>query len=77
MRAVLVAAVVVMAALSACTETAQTASARKSDTKAWDAPKDAFVAPGWKAGEQASWEEQMRQRAQNQNEYSRAVATAP
>ncbi len=33
-----------------------------------------YAAPGWKGGDQASWEEQMRKRAQGQNEYTR---TAP
>jgi hypothetical protein len=77
MRLIVLTACVALVGLSACTEKPQTASARKPDTKAWDAPKAAFVEPGWKAGDAVSWEEQMRQRAQNQNEYSRAVATAP
>jgi hypothetical protein len=63
--------------LGACGEKAQTASPRKSDGKPWDASQNAFVAEGWKAGDQASWEQQMRQRAQNQNEYSRAPAKSP
>jgi hypothetical protein len=62
--------------LSACGEKAQTAqpAAKKSDGKAWDGAQNAYVAEGWKAGDQASWETQMRLRAQNQNEYSRAPA---
>lgn len=67
---------VLAAGLSACGEKAQTAqpAAKKSDGKAWDGAQNAFVAEGWKAGDQASWETQMRLRAQNQNEYSRAPA---
>ena len=60
--------------LAACGEKAQTASTRKADSKAWDAAKDGYVVPGWKSGDQASWEEQMRNRAQSQNEYARAAA---
>ena len=30
-----------------------------------------FAAGGWKAGDATSWNEQMRRRAQNQNEYGR------
>jgi len=37
----------------------------------WDAAADPFVVPGWKSGDKASWQEQMTNRAQNQNEYLR------
>jgi hypothetical protein len=64
------------AGLAACGEKAQTAkpAMNKSDGKAWDGAQNAFVAEGWKAGDKASWEAQMRQRAQSQNEYNRAPA---
>jgi hypothetical protein len=61
-------------ALSACGEKPQTLTERKADSKAWESAQSGFAAPGWKAGDQAAWEEQMRQRAQGQNEYSRAPA---
>jgi hypothetical protein len=62
--------------LAACGEKAQTAQTRKSDAKPWEgAPGDPYSVAGWKAGDQKSWEEQMRIRAQGQNEYSRAAAT--
>jgi ABC-type glycerol-3-phosphate transport system substrate-binding protein len=62
-------------ALAGCAEKTQTAQTRKSDSKPWDGSTTAeFTASGWKAGDQASWEEQMRTRAQAQNEYSRAAA---
>ena len=53
-------------------------SVKKADSKAWDMAKSSSVAEGWEAGDQASWEEQMRKRAQGQDEKSRiaAVATA-
>ena len=60
-------------ALAGCTEKPQTQT-RKSDSKAWEATASGYTAPGFKAGDQAAWEEQMRNRAQGQNEYSRAVA---
>jgi hypothetical protein len=61
-------------ALSACAEKAQTAQTRKSDSKPWDGSATTeFTASGWKAGDQASWELQMRTRAQGQNEYSRSA----
>ncbi len=61
--------------LAACGEKEQTARTRKSDAKPWEgAANTPYAAAGWKAGDQASWEEQMRSRAQNQNEYPRAPA---
>ena len=61
-------------ALAACGDKVQTAGGRKADAKPWDAAQDGFVVPGWKSGDQASWEDQMRNRAQSQNEYARAAA---
>ncbi len=60
--------------LSACGEQPQ--ELRKTDSKAWDAAQNPYVDPSWKAGDQASWEEQMRTRAQAQNEYVRSSAGA-
>lgn len=60
--------------LGACGERAQTASHRKSDERAYAGTNDGFSAGGWKAGDAASWEQQMKNRAQGQNEYSRASA---
>jgi predicted small lipoprotein YifL len=70
---------VVLAALAftlvACGEKPQTAQTRKADAKPWEgATGDPYSVAGWKAGDQKSWEEQMRIRAQGQNEYSRAAA---
>ena len=48
---------------------------RKADTPAWQGADAAYTAPGWKAGDAASWEKQMANRAQSQNEYSRTSAT--
>jgi len=62
-----------MTALVGCGETEQTAkpATKKSDGKPWEASDSAFVAPGWKAGDQAAWDEQLRNRAQAQNEYAK------
>lgn len=61
--------------LAACAEKPQTAGTRKADTPAYQGAADGYVAPGWKAGDAASWEQQMKTRAQQgQNEYSRASA---
>ena len=63
--------------LAACTEKPQTAGGRKADSQIWAPGSPGYLASGWKAGDQASWREQMRARAQNQNEYTRAVPSAP
>jgi opacity protein-like surface antigen len=64
------------AGLVACGEKAQTAqpAMKKSDGKAWEGAQNAYVAEGWKPNDKAGWENQMRQRAQSQNEYNRAPA---
>ncbi len=61
------------AALAACGET-KTAdhTVRKADSPAYQGAANPYVADGWKPGDAASWEQQMRTRAQGQNEYSRA-----
>jgi hypothetical protein len=59
-------------ALAACTEKPQTASQRKADSPAYAGGVPAFTAAGWKAGDATGWDAQMRARAQNQNEYTRA-----
>jgi hypothetical protein len=44
---------------------------RAPDAKSWQAPQNGFVAPGWTSGDERSWDEQLRRRAANQNEYTR------
>lgn len=59
-------------AAAGCTEKPQTTT-RKADTPASQGAANPFVAEGWKPGDAASWEQQMKHRAQHgQNEYSRA-----
>jgi hypothetical protein len=60
--------------LTACGEQPQTATARKVDDKPWQGTGGAYTVAGWKAGDRASWDDQLRQRAQSQNEYLRAPA---
>jgi hypothetical protein len=65
-------AVAGLAALGACTERPQTLdSGVKVDAKAFQGTGMAYTAPGWKQGDEASWEQHMKVRTQNQNEYTR------
>jgi hypothetical protein len=62
-------------ALAACGETPQTASAAgvKVDRAVYQGVGDSpFVAPGWQAGDRASWQAELKARAQyGQNDYTR------
>lgn len=61
--------------LVACGEKPQTAQTRKSDAQPWSGTSNpAYAVPGWKQGDEHSWDEQMRNRAQGQNEYARGAA---
>ncbi len=61
--------------LAACGEKPQTAGPRKAIVSASQGANAAFTAPGWKVGDKASWEAQLKTRAeQGQNEYARASA---
>ncbi len=49
-------------------------TAKKADAEPWtisDAANPAFKAQGWKDGDKAAWEQQIRQRNQAQNDYAR------
>lgn len=60
--------------LAACGDKPQELAGKavKGGAPAWDGPKTAFTAPGWKVGDRASWDSQMQTRAQAMNEYMRA-----
>jgi hypothetical protein len=60
--------------LVACGETDQTKSAantNRADVPPWQGANNPYVAQGWSAGNQTSWETQLRTRSQYQNEYAR------
>jgi uncharacterized lipoprotein YajG len=69
-RLILVAAA---AALAACTEKPQTlnSSGTKVDAPAFQGAGMAFSVPEWKAGDRTSWEQQLKTRTLNQNEYTK------
>ena len=61
------------ALIAACGERPQTIGAGKADAPAFSGTGQAFAEKGWKQGDKASWESQLRARAQNgQNDYSKA-----
>jgi hypothetical protein len=67
---VLVAGVAVL--LVACGAKPDPAKAAiKSDQSPIAGADLAYAAPGWKVGDATGWEQHMRARTQNQNEYSR------
>jgi len=74
MHRVLAGALMAVSLLGACGETPQTLTPRKADTAVYSGTTDSQMAAGWKPGDAATWEAQMKARAQNQNEYSRASA---
>jgi hypothetical protein len=63
------AAAVLLAACGAKPDPTQVS--RKVDQRPSAGADVAFAAPGWKAGDATSWEQQVRARAQAQNEYAR------
>jgi hypothetical protein len=59
-------------ALAGCGEKPQAVVAAKSGSPSHAGTGTGYQAPGWKAGDASSWNEQLRTRAQyGQNEYSR------
>jgi len=60
-----------LAGLVACGERPQ-ANRGDLDTAPYAGAKNAFVDPGWQAGDKVSWEQHLRTRMQRgQNDYSR------
>lgn len=59
-------------ALAGCAEKEQTASGVKTDTASYQGTNRPYVAGGWKPGDRASWEQQMKVRTvQGQNDYAK------
>jgi len=59
--------------LVACGERVQTippGGDRKADTPVWDTKDKRFVAPGWTVGDEKSWNAQLVDRTQGQNDYA-------
>lgn len=57
-------------ALAACGEKPQTLGQNSGhDTPASSGTGTVFQVQGWKAGDRASWEQQLKARAQTQNDY--------
>lgn len=63
--------VALVIALCACGEKMQGHTGHKPDAPPWSGAQAVYDAPGWKVGDQASWESQIRHRNQGQNEYAR------
>ena len=69
----LMAMLAAVAALSACGEKPQTLqSAAKVDSQAFQGTGAPYAVQGWKQGDKASWEQQVKNRTQQtQNEYTK------
>ena len=65
-------AVLTLAGLSACTEKPQTGGGVTHDAAPYAGTGSNFTQPGWKAGDKASWEQQLKAREQySHNDYTR------
>ena len=66
------AAAVALVALTACGEKPQTGAGIRSDAAPYAGTGSNFMQPGWKAGDKAGWEAQLKARhLYGQNEYTR------
>lgn len=66
---------VALAALAACGEKPQTGAGIRSDAPSYAGTGSNFTQAGWKPGDKASWEAQLKARQQySQNEYTRTAA---
>jgi hypothetical protein len=66
-------AALAVCSLVACGEKVQTipaGGAKKADGLAWQINDNGYLAPGWKPGDEASWNAQITQRTQGQNDYA-------
>lgn len=69
MKTTLLLGVALAALLTACGEQPQTIGAGTKDKPAYNGTGKAFVEPGWKPGDKASWQAHLKARGQNtQNE---------
>ena len=71
-RPVVIALAVGAAALAGCADKEQTATGVKTDTPPYAGTGKPYAAPGWKAGDRNSWEQQLKVRTvQGQNDYAK------
>jgi hypothetical protein len=59
--------------LVGCGERVQTipvGGERKADARGFELADNGFVAPGWTPGNEASWDAQLKKRAQAQNDFA-------
>ena len=59
--------------VAGCGEKVQTipvGGERKVDSQAWQNKDNRYLAPGWTVGDQNSWNAQLTNRAQGQNDYA-------
>ena len=64
------AAVVLVAGCGEKVQTVPASGQRRSDTPVWQNKDQRFLAPGWSPGSESSWNSQMTQRAQGQNDFA-------
>jgi hypothetical protein len=61
-----------LALVAGCAEREQTASGVKTDTASFQGTNRPYVAPGWKPGDRATWEQHLKVRTvQGQNDYAK------
>lgn len=75
LAATLAAAAVALALVGCERSQADAARLTKADTRASQGAVPAYTAAGWTAGDEASWQQQIRARTQGQNEYVRIPAS--
>jgi hypothetical protein len=67
---VVAATLVVLAACGERVQTLPAGGAKKADRPPWQTTDNGYVAPGWTPGNEASWDAQIKKRAQAQNDYA-------
>ena len=63
----------VAALLAGCGERVQTipvGAEKKADARSFEISDNGYVAPGWTPGNEASWDAQLKKRAQAQNDFA-------
>ena len=65
-----VAACVVIVGCGEKVQTIGRGAERKTDKPVWQLDDKRFVAPGWTVGDETSWNAQVKNRAQGQNDYA-------